>query len=447
MRIALLALCCAGCLSTPPPAADDVVDIDAGIDAGPCERDPRPSAPCNGFSDFAPQAFPGRPFALRRALVDDVNADGFRDLILVSNAADNQGVFVLLGPIDPAAPQFHAFIDTDIEIGDVAIRDVVGPSACADLTVVGRTVEATPAGVVQVWRYDSTGGGMFNATPLTRGLDFVPAVSDASGGLPVMVTWARVQEGGDDLLIADLDDLRVVRVGGDAEALDAATIEVVWHVVEPPTPGWDSINGVVATAFGDCSLDQVLVAEGFHGHFLEGSSPLGAGPRIEIPNTLTLGTDRVDLDGVAPPDVVVSGANMFAAYLLADDGTELASEVVEGDTAYSAYPDSYRIDAFAVGQLGGGTSPEWVAIDGPDGTGTGPARAILVEGVAVTGAALGGDSPRIFTAFPGGFVPRDLVIADLDAGVPGDEAWVIATDGALLCLRARTTTPGLEICP
>lgn len=434
MRIVILALCCAGCLSTPPPAEDDTFDA-MPIDAMPCDRDPRP-AQCNLSTDFASEDFPGRPFELRVARVDDINADANADLILASNAPDNQGVYVLLGPIDPAVkPQYHAFIDTDLDIGDLAIRNVVGPSGCPELTVFG---PAGGGGSVQIWVYSGEPNVMYDPTALRpKPIDFDPELTDDVGQyLPVSVAWARVRPDGDDLLIADRKHLQVIRIGGDfsANAIASAAIEPIRNLM---APNFDSLNSVQAIPVGDCTLDGVLVTEGTHGHFLEGLVALGTGP--EIDSATVLGAVRNDVDGIPPDDVVIAGLDRLAAYILTDDGDALSAVVAARDTGYDPLTDSNHLDGFAVGQLGGSSAPDWVAIDAPDGAGTGVPRAILIEDFTVSmgdPTLLDGSNPR-YNNFEAGFIPGAVVIADLSAVVPGNEAWVIASNGDLECLKRR----------
>src|SRR5687767_7233315 len=157
-RIALLlALGCAGCLSTPAERFDGggADDEDAAVhDANPsdeCGRDPRPPTACDAVLDFSATSYaPGAGFVLRQGVVDDVNADGQADLLIVENTPGSEGVYVLLGPIDPAAPVYHARLDTDLEAGEVEVRQLGGPSPCPDLTLFGRTPRVPGVGSVQI---------------------------------------------------------------------------------------------------------------------------------------------------------------------------------------------------------------------------------------------------------------------------------------------------------
>jgi hypothetical protein len=452
--VASLAWLCAGCLSTPPEllgdgGADDhdAADHDAGPDDG-CGRDPRPATACHAITDFTAVPYaPGASFVLRQGKVDDVNADGQADLLIVENTAGSESVYVLLGPVDPAAPEYHARIDTDLEAGEVEVRQVLGALDCPDLVLFGRTPGVPGVGAVQIWRYDGGGGVMYPGPPLTADIPFEPDVA----GVPTLLAWARLHDGGDDLLVADIDQLAIVHVDGDVAAVDDAPVRAVAHRLEPPTPSWDSINGLDPSPTLDCARDRVFVAENRHGHFLvddqgDGTGEFEGGPEAAIPggNPVTLGTARIDLDGALPDDILIGGTSEHGAYLLSHAGGEVAVTVAAGDLGYSPVGPDFYLDGFAIGQLGGGASPEWVGVDYEPGSQE--PRAILIDGMNLDGTTLVGAAPQIFTAFPSGFVPRAVVIADL-LGAGANQAWVMSTDGRLSCLRRRTTVAALEACP
>jgi len=285
-----------------------------------------------------------------------------------------------------------------------------------------------------VWP-SGTGAELFASTPITADAGFVPNLDG-----PVLLSWARLRDAGDDLLLSDLDTLRVIRAGGNVGDLDAAAGVDALHPGPPPTPAWGSINGIDPSPIGDCRRDQVVIAENTHAHVLTGDQvdPLG-GPEVPVA-AITLNTKLADLDGAPPLDLVVSGGVELGAYLR--DDTAIVSAA--GPTMYDAFMDSYRLDAVAVGELGGSTEPELVAIDNPDGGGTGTPRVILFGGLHVTGALLASDTPSVHN-LPGGFVPRDVVIGDLDDDGTTD-AWLIGDDGALRCYRRGATLPLLEPC-
>jgi hypothetical protein len=146
---------------------------------------------------------------------------------------------------------------------------------------------------------------------------------------------------------------------------------------------------------------------------------------------------------------MTGGAGAFGAYLLDGDGdADPALTTIGGTTGYDAYPTEFRIDGFAMGELGRDPAlPEWVAIDLEDG-GDGPPRAILVDDVRIQGdpAELAGWDEQVFEGFAADFVPRTVLIADLHAGVAGNEAWVIGADGRLVCLRRNQATLSLTAC-
>ena len=450
-RTGILTLACAGCLSTPPEAPRDGGDIDAAtIDAPPgdvCVRDPRPATACDAVGDFTGAAYaPGGGFVFRQAVVDDVNADGQDDLLIVENTVGAETIHVLLGPIDPDAPMTHATIDTNLEVGEVEVRELGGPSPCPELTLFGRLPGG--GGQVQVWDYEGGGGAMYPGPPLTAGTDLEPEV----GSGPTMLAWARLHDDTDDLLIADLDQLAIIHVDGNLDDLESRPEVSVMHLLSPPMALWENINGLEPGPTMDCSRDRVLVAENLHAHFLtdggDGTGTFEGGvPSWSIPggNPVTLSTHRIDLDGVAPDDVLIGGTQEHGAYLLAHDGADgVAVTVVAGDTGYSPAGFNNWVDGVAVGDLGGGPAPEWVGVDHDP---TGPeARAILIDGLSVNGTALEGDAPQPFIDFPVDYEPRGVVIADL-LGAGTSQAWVFSTDGRLRCLRRLATGAALELCP
>ena len=450
-----IALLCGGCLSTPPELFDGGADDEdaAGYDANPgdeCGRDPRPATACDAVADFTATPYaPGAGFVVRQGVVDDVNADGQLDLLIVENTPGSEGIFVLLGPVDPDAPQYHARIDTGVETGEVEVRQLDGPSPCPELTLFGRTPGVAGVGAVQIWRYDGAGGAMYPGPPLIADVPFEPNVA----GAPTLVAWARLHDGDDDLLVADVNRLSIVHVDGDVPGLDDAPVRAVAHVLEPPAPNWDSINGLDPTPSMDCSRDRVFVAENRHGHFLiddkgDGTGEWEGGTQFSIPDTkgnpVTLNTARVDLDGVPPDDILTGGTRRHGAYLLAYDGAEIAVTIADGDLGYDPVGPDFWIDGVAVGQLGGSSSPDWIGVDyEPTGM---EARAILADGMNVDGGDLLVSLPQVFTSFPADYVPRAVVAADL-LGSGTDQAWVLSTDGRLVCLRRRTTVAAFELCP
>jgi hypothetical protein len=436
--VGIIALVSAGCLSTPSEAP-----VDAATDAGPdqgCGRDPRPATACHAVGNFTAGFYSwGGDRVFRQAVVDDVNADGRADLLVVSNTPGFEEIQVLLGPIDPDDPQVHAAIDTGLEVGDVEVRQLPGTSPCPDLTVFGRS---GGTGRVQIWQYDGAGGVMYPGPPLTTAIDFEPGV----GQIPTLAAWSRLHDGSDDLLVADLYNLAVVHVDGDLSGFASAPESAIFHSLDPDQQAWDSINGVDPAPTRDCARDRVFVAENNHGHFVvdSGTGALEGGPQSTIPKTVTLGTARVDLDGAQPADILVGGTQGHGAYLLSYDAAgEVVIDIVNGDLGYSPVGTDFWIDGIAVGDLGGGPEPDWVGIDYEPGSSE--ARAVLVDTLAVNGATLDGDPPQTFTGFPADFVPRGVVIADLQ-GAGANQAWVFAVDGRIMCLRRSTTAAVLEVC-
>lgn len=454
-----IALVCAGCLSTPGElipddgGADDqdASAIDAMVPDDECGRDPRPATACNPSGDFAPLPYaPGAGFVLRQAVVDDVNGDGNDDLLIVENTAGSEAIYVLLGPVDPTTPQYHARIVTDLEMGEVEVRQLGGPSPCPELTVFGRDPDAPGSGRVQVWRYDGSGAAMFPSPPLIATIGFEP---DVTGG-PTLLAWARLHADTDDLLVADLDNLFIVHVDGDLGNLDAAPDVTTAHDLEPLTPNWDSINGIDPSPSSDCARDHTFITENRHAHVLIDENGDGTGQfqgedaTSVIPggNPVALGTARVDLDGIEPDDVLITGGQEHGAYLLSHDGTGIAVDAIGGAIDYGPQGPNNWLEGVAVGDLGGATAPDWVGVD-YDFVQT-EARAVLVDGLALIGnpAVVDGDPAQVFTSFPADFIPRNVVIADLlDSGT--NQAWVLSMDGRLRCLRRRTTVAALEACP
>lgn len=105
-RTVVLAVLLAGCLSTPGPAAVDARD---DVDA------PGPTT-CRATARPAGTAWPPAGITVREVRGADVDADGQRDLVVTvapdgAAQAGPSRVYVLYGPIDHRAPQYHAVLD------------------------------------------------------------------------------------------------------------------------------------------------------------------------------------------------------------------------------------------------------------------------------------------------------------------------------------------------
>ncbi|MCB9564698.1 MAG: hypothetical protein H6709_17780 [Kofleriaceae bacterium] len=429
-----LVLGVAGCLSTPPPAnGDGGVAPDAAVD--PCVRDPRPATACDLPGDFTATPLAGA--AIRQVWIDDLNGDGVDDLLLAGTRGADDGLYVALGPIDPAAPAYQQFLVTGAEVHAVAVRDVVGPSPCADLAVLA--VERTDDVVIaQLWAYQG-GASPYVDVPAVRVLDFQLFGADAY----MHAAWVRRDATGDDLWLSDSNHLRILRTAGAVDAFATAPIDLVYRF--DTTPGWDSINGVEAVPTADCGRDEVLVIEGGGARYIGqngGGDPAGVAP-FDGQGVVALGTVRADVDGVAPDDVLIGGARSFGVYLRAYQGADLVTTLVTGDTGYDAYPDSYRVDGQTV--LAGPSSLDWAFLDGPDGTGTGTPQLGLVHGVHVAGGALAADAARTIDV-PAALDPLDVVAGDLD-GDGTRELWIVGRGGQLRCARVTQPVPGLQLCP
>jgi hypothetical protein len=437
-RLVLVAVSCTGCLSTPPPAT-----IDAGPpDAMPCDHDPRPSQACADRGALLDEAFPGEPFELRQVVVDDLDADGALDLIAVD--LDGDQIFVLLGPIDPAAPRYQATFTTGIDVGGIDVQQVAGTSPCPDLTVFGKV--ADDPGIVQLWVATGGGAAMFEAQPLRRFVDFSPQVFAKDGsGLPVEVVWARLHGTDEDLLVSDLNTVRLLHVHGDVAGFEDVDIDTVMHVL-PATEFWDSVEEIHVVPTAACQTDGVVIAEGNHAHALEVGATFGGGAAVTT-EARTRGVRAAEMNDQPPLDMVLAGAEEVGAYHIehaGDDEVRIAADPPWRDLDYDLLPTDYVLDGFAVGYLGDDTlRPDFAGID--LGAAVDP-QVMLIENFDVAG-----DEPqnaRVYDALPDGFVPRDVVIADLVDGNPAGEAEivVIAVDGRIVCLLPDGTTGQLEPC-
>jgi hypothetical protein len=446
VRVAALSLVLAGCLSTPPKvSSEDAGAIDAAVpDAtqSVCGRDPRPAVACNARGDFVALDYaPPVTAEIRKPLIDDVNADGAADLLLVDNDPGAPGIWILLGPIDAAAPKYHAFVPTGIQMGDAEVRQLLDDGSCPDLTVFGST---GTTGIAQIWRYDG-GADMFAATPLTRLVDFDPNVANG----PVTLEWARLRPIGDDLLVSDLVVMRVLRVGGDAESFSLAGVETAY--AGDGLNVWTDVNGISAVRTAGCETDRVLVEEQLHGKWLyQRESALVAGAPFDWQGVgnYSRGTQRVDLDGVPPDDVFATGTGNFGAYLLSYAGDdEIALSMVTANSGYDP-PDDFQTEGFAIGDLGGSPDPEYVALDRQQEPTSFVPKLVMTDSVRVTPAPapmLLADQNRVVDA-PDGFFPFSVVIADLSETVAGNEAWFIAEHGDLRCFEKSPATQTLVLC-
>jgi hypothetical protein len=438
-RHLLVAVPCAGCLSTPPPAT-----IDAGPpDAMPCDHDPRPSQACADRGALLDEAFPGGdPFELRQVVVDDLDADGALDLIAVD--LDGDQIFVLLGPIDPAAPRYHASFATGIDVGGIDVQQVAGTSPCPDLTVFGKV--ADDPGIVQLWVATGGGATLFDDPPRRRFVDFSPKVFAEDGsGLPVKVAWARLHSTDEDLQVSDINTVRLLHVHGDVAGFEDVDIDTVMHVL-PATEFWDSVEELHVVPTADCAIDGAVIAEGNHAHVLEVGAATGGGPAVAT-DARTRGARPAEMNQEPPLDLVLAGAEEVGAYHVeyaGGDELRIAADPPWRELEYDLAPTDYILDGFAVGYLGGDAArADFAGID--VGTGV-PHQVMLIENFDVSGAEP--QNTRVYDDLPAEFVPRDVVIADLVDGNPAGEAEivVIAVDGRIVCLLPDDTTGQLEPC-
>ncbi len=449
----IAALTLTGCLSTPGPAqapidaAPDDGDARDGAtaDAGdPCAivREPPPAQVCDPTASLTARPFPGGDFRLRNQLARDVNGDGTDDLVLASDVAGRRGVFVLLGPQDPAALTYHAFVPTTIDPQALAVANVTGPAGgCPELIIAGHNDAGT---IGYVMSYEYVGGdNLFAAAPVQAEIGFVPP----SAGVPVMVTTAAIASpAGRDLVVADLYDLSVLVTDGDVGAnLDSASAVRVLR----SGPPWADINAVIPVPSpGACAdRDDVIAVQNRSAVRLHNT---GAGIEelnfAELADVVVHGVGRADLDGI-PPDDLIGGAagSAFGAYLLqygAGDVLEIGTLPL--DKSVPALGASFWFDGMVVADLGGSPAPELVLSDSPDGDVTADGALWLVDGLRMGEASIESATPQQLT-FSDGFKPAQLVSADLDDDGTR-EVWVLTTGGEARCYQRQPSPPALRLC-
>lgn len=427
---AALALAVTACLSTPGPGPADT-DVDAP--AGPrCRRDALPAG----------QAWPPAGVNIRAARLADVDGDGTGDLVVNATPADPQAagisaVYVLYGPVDAAAPRYHAALDLDDDALDAELQpsalslDDLDGDGCLDLTVAGPPTFSNVDPRVAVWRH---GGGAepWSGPARRASLDFPP---QANG--PVMILWADLALGADrDLVVADLGNINV---------LAASSLDGLGNAVRVPRPqpcdAWDSLNGLAAQP-GPRGRERLLALGSFRLNTVDiddaGMFEIGGGC-TGPPIPLIRGTAPVDLDGTAPSDLVIGGGGWLGAVILTGaappdvppDGARACTDTPRGTDDY--------IEGFAVGAMGGTAAPDAVIIDWDDAAGA--SFACLVNGLARDGdmiLANGTDELQVTAA-------RLSAVAVGDAG-GGVRAWMFATAGALHCVKRTEGVNALEPC-
>lgn len=453
LRIALVmvGVLAAGCLKLPKPVNEDddagradAAAIDGAADASGDVADARPSN-CLARAGLTPSGFFGDAVTqIRDIVAEDVNDDGFDDLIISSTpgaAADDWAVYVMLGPqSDDQNLAIHARISTAVRPLGLHVADLVGNDGCLEIAVFGQT-EAGPARV-EVYRQLTTGGNLYDGSPTQRDPGFVP---EATG--PVLVTSGDFagDGGGVDVIVTDLTNLVLLATAGDLAtnlptspirpiAPDGLEVGGQWTDINAiqPSPGVRSLGG-----------DDIVVVEQ---HFVRWMKNDGAG-QFTPTNSMSSQTmfsardvSPIDLDGVPPIDYVGGSFDTFGGFAIAAAGNDVQIRVVNWNTAAPVRDD---LEDIVVADLGGGGLPEVVIIDDDMSQAT-AARAFTVDNMLLSGTLLSPTSWATYDFAGQGIDPQRGVAIDFD-GDGTREVWMFDTAGPARCMR-RVASGNLMPC-
>ncbi len=433
----VLALPLAACLSTPGPAAVDARDA---VDA------PGPTT-CRGTPRAAGVAWPPAGIMVREVRVADVDADQQEDLVVAvaPTGAAQPGpsrVYVLYGPIDHRAPQYHATLDVgaaaEIEAWGISLDDL-DSDGCLDLTVAGPPILGREAGAVAIWRHDHSAepwqGTPARATIASLGAQALPG--------PVLPVWA-------DLTANPARDLIVTQL----QAVDLFTGPPVTagavfsgQVVSPPAGcnEWDNVNGVVAQTASGLDGAERLHVFGHYKHSVvtvTSATPTAAAACPATTGPIARAVAVVEASGLAPRDLIVGGREQLGARLLSGVADPV-TPAMGADLCALPRMDAdggFHIQGLAAGELDGTSWPEVVVIDHDAVAGRSHACLINLARIDASAVQRNGASELML----GSGEARAVVIGRLADG-PG--AWVIDADGAVHCLRQAVGGTALESCP
>ncbi len=427
----------AGCLSTPGPAAVDARDdVDAPAQTV-CRVPPR----------AAGTAWPPAGITVREVRGADVDADGQRDLVVTvapdgAAQAGPSRVYVLYGPVDHRAPQYHAVLDVgaaaEIEAWGSSLDDLDG-DGCLDLTVAGPPIVGRETGAVAIWRH-GRGADPWQGTPARAAISSLGAQAPLG---PVLPVWADLTANpARDLIVTQL---QAVELFTGPPTTAGATFS--GQTVAPPTGcnDWDNINGVLTQPAS--GLDG---AERLHvfGHYKQtvvsvtSATPTAVATCPATTGPIARAVSVVEASGLAPKDLIVGGREQISARLL--NGVAAPVTPVAGaDLCMPPRMDAdgdFNIQGLAAGELDGTSLPEVVVIDHDAQAGRSYACLVNLDRIDVTGLRRNGASELML----GTGVARAVAIDTLGGG---REAWVIDADGAVHCLRQAVGGTALESCP
>ncbi len=435
---------CGGCLATPGPAAsidasalgddggdDDGGDVDAAADANP--DGPPSAARCRPGGLPTPQPWPPAGVDVRHVRIADIDGDDVDDLVIsvagqVPMSTRPAKVFVLYGPVSSSAPMYHVTVDVDAaaELQPYAMSlDDADGDGCADLTVAGPPTSINTLPFVATWAHDHSAQA-WTGVPDRAQLSFVPD----SG--PVMIVWA-------DLTVNAALDLAVADLNG-VDFFIGSTPTNLGGRISAPAPAsciWGYINAL-ATQPRPGGRNRLIAFAHYQANTIEFDD---VGTVTTTDNCtasgapITRGSAVVDLDSVAPLDLISGGGGFFGAHILAGSAAPVSPTTGAPECANRG-----GIEGFAVADMGGTAALDAVTIDQDDQAPVG-SYACLVSGFTVTSTAVTRNAQSELWLGTGR--ATTVAIGDVNGAVRG---WIVDLDGTLHCVQRNAGANTLEPC-